>query len=232
MYDHKSIQMLLKNKQWKKGIAHGYTTAQMVSRRPLITKAQGFTPGSARVGFVIHKVALGQAGGHNSGTWVSPHEQEHHQQRHCTSLHIAFYLELGSVLFLHRSVHHITRDFSKSCVLQMWCYHDSEDVDGGLLGCDAVILYVLTYVPQNSIRLQVPMLTSPHGITEKGNINNHVYCSNVKYFSCTSWQGVQGGVKRSSMRDIIASPSQISTSPSSGGPCYNKRGTDDWKWAE
>jgi hypothetical protein len=41
--------------------------------------------------------------------------------------------------------------------------------------------------------------------------------------------GVQGGVKRSSM---IASPSQISTSPSSGGPCYNKRGTDVRKWAE
>jgi hypothetical protein len=44
--------------------------------------------------------------------------------------------------------------------------------------------------------------------------------------------GVQGGVKQSSMRDIIASPSQISTSPSSGGPCYNKRGTDDRKWLE
>jgi hypothetical protein len=44
--------------------------------------------------------------------------------------------------------------------------------------------------------------------------------------------GVQEGVKRSSMRDIIASPSQISTSPSSGGPCYNKRGTNDRKWAE
>jgi hypothetical protein len=41
--------------------------------------------------------------------------------------------------------------------------------------------------------------------------------------------GVQ---QRSSMRDIITSPSQISTSPSSGGPCYNKRGTDDRKWAK
>jgi hypothetical protein len=32
--------------------------------------------------------------------------------------------------------------------------------------------------------------------------------------------------------NVIASPPQISTSPSSGGPCYNKRGTDDQKWAE
>jgi hypothetical protein len=44
--------------------------------------------------------------------------------------------------------------------------------------------------------------------------------------------GVQGEVKRSSMRDITAFPPKISTSPSSGGPCYDKRGTDDRKWAE
>jgi hypothetical protein len=49
------------------------------------------------------------------------------------------------------------------------------------------------------------------------------------YLSAKQVRGVQRGVKRSSMRDIIAPPPQISTSPSSGRPCCNKRGTDDRK---
>jgi hypothetical protein len=47
------------------------------------------------------------------------------------------------------------------------------------------------------------------------------------FYLTTRCVRVQGGVKRSSMRDIITSPSQISTTPSSCGPCYNKGGTDD-----